>query len=203
MPKSQEPKKGSNMLSGHLVAGGMVLIDGTGLPIVETEPPAPMDGYTARYSWQSGPGAITQIWEMVPETGTVTEAMERLAKMNAMSLPDNEALEVVALFPKWHYDTVYSAGTKVQYEGKLYKCLQDHTSQKDWTPNAAPSLWAEVLPGQDGKVGQWLQPDSTNGYRMGDVVTHNGKRWKSTADNNVWEPGSTGAPWQELAANTN
>ena len=38
------------MLSGHLVAGGMVLIDGTGLPIVETEPPAPMDGYTARYS---------------------------------------------------------------------------------------------------------------------------------------------------------
>ena len=70
-------------------------------------------------------------------------------------------------------------------------------------PVNAHSLWAEVLPGQGGTEAPWTQPDSTNGYSEGDVVTHNGKRWESTADNNVWEPGSTGAPWQELAANTN
>lgn len=62
---------------------------------------------------------------------------------------------------------------------------------------AAPSLFAEVLPGQGGTgIGEWKQPDSTNPYQKGDKVTHNGKTWESTADNNVWEPGVYG--WTEV-----
>lgn len=83
------------------------------------------------------------------------------------------------------------------YDGKLYKVLQAHTSQADWTPPSAPSLFAEVLPGQGGTdIGEWKQPGSTNPYKKGDKVTHNGKTWESTADNNVWEPGVYG--WTEV-----
>ena len=79
--------------------------------------------------------------------------------------------------------------------------MQAHTSQTDWAPDTAPSLFAEVLPGQDGtEIGEWVQPGSTNPYMTGDRVTHNGKTWESLVDNNVWEPGvqGSGALWQEV-----
>ncbi|MBP3305258.1 MAG: chitinase, partial [Oscillospiraceae bacterium] len=84
------------------------------------------------------------------------------------------------------------------YDGALYKCLQAHTSQPDWTPTAAPSLWAKVLIPDPGTIPEWEQPDSTNPYMAGDKVTHNGKTWVSDIDNNVWAPGAYG--WTEVAA---
>lgn len=84
----------------------------------------------------------------------------------------------------------YQKDYYLTHNGKLYKVLQAHTSQADWSPDAAPSLFAEVLPGQGGtSVGEWVQPDSTNPYMAGDQVTHNGETWESLIDNNVWEPG--------------
>lgn len=74
--------------------------------------------------------------------------------------------------------------------------LTGHISQPTWTPNVSPSLFAEVLAGQDGTdIGEWIQPDSTNPYMKGDKVTHNGQTWVSDIDNNVWEPGVYG--WSE------
>ena len=81
------------------------------------------------------------------------------------------------------------------------KCIQAHTSQADWTPENAPSLYAKILPGQSGtEIGEWVQPDSTNPYMKGDKVTHGGKVWVSSVDNNVWEPGATGTEslWTEV-----
>ena len=117
-------------------------------------------------------------------------------------MTDEQALECADLYPEWIGEgRVYSVGDRVVYEGKLYKCLQDHTSQYAWTPSAAPSLWAEILAGQDGTdIGEWTQPDSTNPYMTGDRVTHNGKTWESTVDNNVWEPGVYG--WCEVTEGT-
>ena len=187
------------MLRGHLIGGGLLLVDGEGLPVVETEPPEAPEGYAARPSWVEGDGALTQVWSLVPEGGTVADAVERLARMQAEALPDAEAAEVPQLFDQWTGDGVeYAVGDRVCYAGTLYRCLQGHTSQWGWDPADAPSLWAPVLPGQDGAVGEWVQPDSTNGYSEGDRVTHGGKTWESTADNNVWEPGAVGAPWREV-----
>lgn len=187
------------MLRGHLIGGGMLLVDGSGLPVVETEPPEAPAGYTARPSWVEAEGAVTQVWSLVPDGGTVADAVERLARMQAEGLPDAEAAKVPLLFPEWTGDgAAYVAGDRVCYAGTLYRCLQAHTSRWGWDPADAPSLWAAVLPGQDGAVGEWVQPDSTNGYSEGDRVTHGGKLWESTADNNVWEPGTTGAPWREV-----
>ncbi|KAF8929032.1 hypothetical protein BGZ47_001317 [Haplosporangium gracile] len=35
----------------------------------------------------------------------------------------------------------YSAGDKVKYDGDKYICLQGHSSQSDWAPTVAHSLW--------------------------------------------------------------
>lgn len=115
----------------------------------------------------------------------------------AQALDDEKAVEAQCLYPGFAAGAAYAAGDRLVYDGKLYKVLQAHTSQADWTPPAAPSLFAEVLPGQGGTgIGEWRQPDSTNPYKKGDKVTHNGKTWESTADNNVWEPGVYG--WAEV-----
>ena len=113
----------------------------------------------------------------------------------AAALTDEQALKAAALYPAWSAEDTYDAGERVRFGGALYKCLQGHTAQADWTPAAAPSLWAKVLTSDTGEPLPWEQPDSTNPYMKGDKVTHGGKTWVSTLDNNVWEPGVYG--WEE------
>ena len=127
------------------------------------------------------------------------EAKFKRSQLEAYSaaLPDEIAATIPMYAEPWRENTTYVLGERVQHNGKLWKCLQPHTSQSDWEPGIAVSLWAEVLAGQDGAdVGEWVQPDSTNAYMAGDVVTHNEKTWRSTVDNNVWEPGAFG--WEEI-----
>lgn len=73
----------------------------------------------------------------------------------ATSLPDEDALDAVELFPVWQTDTAYTVGIRVRYGDKLYKCVQAHTSQADWTPDVTPALWTEVA-----KPGQGDTPDN-------------------------------------------
>ena len=117
-------------------------------------------------------------------------------QINTLSVDDNTALRMVEYYPAPDAAS-YAAGDRIQYNGKLYKCLQAHTAQADWNPVDAPSLWAEVLAGQDGtEIGEWVQPDSTNPYMRGDRVSYNGKIYESEVDNNVWAPGAYG--WVEI-----
>lgn len=111
-------------------------------------------------------------------------------------MEDAEALDNTAIYPTWKADTDYQIGDRVIYNNVLYKVLQAHTSQSDWTPDVAVSLFAEVLIPDPETIPEWVQPDSTNPYMAGDKVTHNGKTWISDIDNNVWEPGIYG--WSEI-----
>lgn len=113
----------------------------------------------------------------------------------AAALTDEQALKAAALYPAWSAQDTYDAGERVRFDGTLYKCLQPHAAQADWTPTAAPSLWAKVLTSDTGEALPWEQPDSTNPYMQGDKVTHGGKTWVSAIDNNIWEPGVYG--WEE------
>ena len=83
-----------------------------------------------------------------------------------------------------------------KYGSQLYRCLQDHTSQADWTPDAASSLWkATADPAEEWPA--WSQPQGAHdAYAKGAKVLHSGKRWTSDVDNNVWEPGVYG--WTEV-----
>ena len=112
------------------------------------------------------------------------------------SATDEQALKASSLYPKWKTGTAYKKGERVLYNDVLYKVLTDHTSQTDWAPDVAPSLFAKVLIPDKNVVPEWEQPESTNPYAKGDKVTHNGKTWRSTTDGNVWEPGVYG--WEEV-----
>ena len=135
----------------------------------------------------------------VPETYASVFAM---AKMSAEEITDDEqALKVADLYDLWSGDAVaYKTGKYLLYKDILYKVLQNHTSQADWTPDTASSLYAKVLTDPAGKVLPWEQPESTNPYKKGDRVTHKGHTWESLVDSNVWEPGAVGTEslWKKV-----
>ena len=113
------------------------------------------------------------------------------------SLPDEDALEGVELFQAWEAGRFCSAGERLRYHGELYRVLQDHTAQADWTPDAAHSLYVRVA--EPGIIPEWVQPlGAEDAYRKGDQVRHTEKIWTSDIDANVWEPGVYG--WTEYTA---
>ena len=117
-------------------------------------------------------------------------AFVTLAQMGAIDAVT--ATENIEVFSTWAEKTQYQAGDMRQYGGKLYQCVATHTSQEDWTPDAAPSLWKLVGdPGEEWP--EWSQPvGAHDAYDAGDKVSHNGARWTSAVDSNVWEPGVYG-----------
>ena len=108
------------------------------------------------------------------------------------SATDEQALNSIALYPEWKADVDYTVGQRVLYNSVLYKVLQAHTSQSDWTPDVSHSLFAQILIPDENVIPEWIQPDSTNPYMKGNKVTHNGITYESLIDNNVWEPGVIG-----------
>lgn len=116
------------------------------------------------------------------------------------SIDDETAVDFPLLYPEWDVGKQYEVGIKLLYNNELYKVLQAHTSQADWTPDIAVSLFAKVLAGQDGTdIGVWVQPDSTNPYMIGDRVhypTMDDPIYESTIDNNVWSPSAYPAGWR-------
>lgn len=108
----------------------------------------------------------------------------------AVSLPDEDALQAVELFPAWAAGTEYTAGVRVRYEGELYRCEQAHTSQEGWEPPAVPALWTAVA--EPGTIPVWRQPTGAqDAYQTGDLVHYpdaDGPVYRSTVDNNTWAP---------------
>lgn len=114
-------------------------------------------------------------------------------------VPDDVAYaQPRVLFEPWSGEGVaYVAGDIRMRGAELYRCLTDHTSQANWTPEDSPSLWVRIADPTE-EWPEWVQPvGSTDAYAKGAKVSHNGKKWTSDADNNTWEPGVYG--WTEVA----
>ena len=116
------------------------------------------------------------------------------------TLTDEQALEVKTVFPMWVVGVNYKVGFKVRFNDILYKVLQAHTSQVDWTPDVAVSLFVQVGAVNDDVppeeiIPEWVQSDSTNPYMKGDKVIFEGKIYESLIDNNIWSPAAYPAGW--------
>ena len=113
-------------------------------------------------------------------------------------LTDEAALGVTDLFLPWLEGTEYATGDRRKYDGKLYKCVQAHTSQADWTPDKTPALWTEVA--KPGEIPVWKQPTGAqDAYQKGDKVHYpdaDGPVYVSIVDDNVWSPITYG--WEEV-----
>ena len=102
------------------------------------------------------------------------------------------AAEHVEQFEVWNCPINYTDGQIRRYGDTLYKCIQAHTSQTDWTPDKTPAMWKPISdPSEEWP--QWSQPiGAMDSYKKGDKVSHNDEHWVSDVDNNVWEPGVYG-----------
>ena len=99
----------------------------------------------------------------------------------------------VDLFDAWESGKAYFLNDRVSYEGGVYRCIQSHTSQSDWTPDVVPALWTRIKADPSGEPEEWVQPTGAHdAYNAGDKVKHNDKVWTSLVDANVWEPGAAG-----------
>lgn len=71
------------------------------------------------------------------------EISEALIKVRNF-ITDEQAKEVLVLFPVWRENMVYNVNERVIYNNELYKTLLTHTSQLDWTPDTAKDFFIKI-----------------------------------------------------------
>ena len=125
-------------------------------------------------------------------TRAKAKQLRQLIEQLAVTLDDETALTGVELFPAWVVGKAYAVNDRTQYNGTLYKCIQAHTSQADWAPDATPALWKTV---SVDEYPEWVQPiGAHDAYDIGDKVTYNGQHYVCTSNANVYAPDVYG--WQ-------
>lgn len=129
------------------------------------------------------------------------EQFRKALQMFAASLTDEKAMEIVAVFDRWVVGKNYAVGDFVTYgtnnvgDPQLYKVVQAHTSQADWTPDTAASLYSAIGLDESGYP-VWSQPAGAHdAYNTDDIVNYNGTLYKSLIDGNVYSPDSYPAGW--------
>lgn len=124
-------------------------------------------------------------------------AFRRKIEKAASTQTDEDALESIDLYPKWAAGLPVIVGERYQYNGKLYKVLQAHTTQADWTPDVVPALFAEV------SLDEWPEiPEnipSTAPWMAGDKGTWKGQHYICVMDNCVWNPDVAPQFWDLVA----
>lgn len=65
-------------------------------------------------------------------------------KAMTLTADDQTALAGIELYPKWAVGIAVAKDSRYQFNDKLYKCIQAHTTQADWTPNITPNLWTVI-----------------------------------------------------------
>ena len=129
------------------------------------------------------------------------EQLRKALQMFAVSLPDEKALEVAAVYDPWVVCKSYTVGEFLTYgvngvgDPQLYKCISAHISQADWTPDKAVSLF-DAIGLDDSGYPVWSQPTGAHdAYNKGDIVNYNGVLYESLIDGNVYSPDAYPTGW--------
>jgi len=97
----------------------------------------------------------------------------------------------------WRPGLAVNVGQRYRFGGRMYACIQGHTTQADWTPPRAPALWRAYI--SPNSLPTWRQPTGAHdAYPAGARVTHNGDTWVSVTGANTGEPGVSG--WQRVGS---
>ena len=136
----------------------------------------------------------------------VAEQFRKALQMFAASLDDEKAMEVATVYDLWEVGKAYAVGEFVTYgtnsvgDPQLYRVVQAHTSQADWTPDVVPSLFAAVGLDERGYP-VWSQPTGAHdAYNKGDIVDYNGTLYQSLTDGNIYPPEAYPAGWEVYEA---
>lgn len=91
-------------------------------------------------------------------------------QINTLAVDDATALRMREYYPMWESGKAYSVGFKVQYGDLLYKVTTAHTSQADWTPDVAHTLFTRIDETHDGSEYDPIPYE-------GNMVLENGKHY--------------------------
>ena len=128
---------------------------------------------------------------------SATEELKVLAKEQLLpALTDEQAYTLRVLFPAFEIDKSYVVGERIIYEDKFYKVIMAHTSQADWTPDVAVSLFVEI-PNPSVEYPEFKKPiNAETAYMTGDKITFEGNKYISIMDNNVYSPTEYPQGWE-------
>ena len=132
------------------------------------------------------------------------EQFRKALQMYAQTLTNEQAMEIATVYPTYEVGRAYTTGEMFTYgindvgDPQLYRVVQDHTSQEDWTPDTTPALYTPIGLSEEGYP-TWSRPTGTHdAYNTGDIVDYNGTLYKSLIDGNVWSPEEYPAGWEEV-----
>ena len=103
-------------------------------------------------------------------------------QINTLTVDDNTALRMVAFYPEWAENAEYTIGYKVQRNGKLWRCIQAHTSQTGWEPENAASLWTEICESHAGTLEDPIPYSGNMALESGKYYMQDGKVYRCTRD---------------------
>jgi hypothetical protein len=83
------------------------------------------------------------------------------------TMADADAAKNPMLFLPWEVGIKYEVGDRRRHDGKVYKCLQAHTSQADWKPPAVPALWVVVNVSSPGTIDDPIPASKGMEYEYG------------------------------------
>lgn len=142
---------------------------------------------------------------------TITKLKEDKNKIfNAFIInsTDEEKLEYLEYFDEWETGVEYKISDVPEYKkyvkrnNLLYKILQPHTSQADWTPEKTPALFTMIgFPNEIYEFGK--NPDGSprdltnNGYKYQERCIWNGNiyEWNSETQTGNWSPSDYPQGW--------
>lgn len=125
----------------------------------------------------------------------LAKQLRPIIEQAAATLSDATALQGVQLFPMWKPGLSVSTDQRYQYNNVLYRVVQAHTTQADWTPDKTPALFVVV------SLDEWpefVQPTGAHdAYNTGDKVTFNGAHYICIMDGCTWSPEAYPAAWEK------
>lgn len=126
------------------------------------------------------------------EAKGIREAIDVFAKNQT----DETLIDNKAAFELWRAGVPATVGQILRYGDDIYRVIQAHTTQSDWTPDITPALFTKI---SLEEYPQWVQPTGAHdAYNKGDKVSDEGKHWISEIDGNVWKPGTVVGAWSEI-----
>ena len=149
----------------------------------------------AKIKWRSK----SDIERELKEQETLQKQSEQTTlaiKLLAPTLSDESILQIPLLFDEWSGDGIQYVAERdvVRFEGGLYRVTMSHTSQSDWSPNRALTLFNRISNQDD--IEEW---QAGNSYAKGTKVKLDGVIYESQVDNNVWKPTEVGDDiWRRL-----
>ena len=124
--------------------------------------------------------------------GTALPIIDRQIREDAL-MPE-ELAALANVYPVWQAGEAVSVDDLRSYGGMLWKAITAHTTQADWKPDVAVSLWVRTAP--PDVIPEWRQPlGAHDAYPVGYEVTLAGDLYVNERPANVSQPGTFDSGW--------